>query len=215
MRKPLIALIPAALIAGAASAQEAPEAEPTPADVPQQDVPAEEQSEVEQTQQAAPPPEVETAAAEGTWTRAAAGNRETVSYTSTEGEELFSATCMAGETETGDRILQIKAVSADDTVGAIDLFTSAGNARVTAGPDASPDLAAGLTEPVSRPAYVLASGAGEMRIVSGTRGILIETDPMLKDLIRSCQPDHLARLRERMAPETDDEAEDAGPGRGS
>lgn len=213
MRKPLIALIPAALLASAAWAQEMPEAEPAPAETLQEDAPA--QDRTDEAQEAAPSPEVETVAATGTWTRSAAGNRDTVSYTTAEGEELFSATCIAAETETGDRILQIKAVSADDTAGAIDLFTSAGNARVTAGPDASPDLAAGLTEPVSRPAYVLASGAGEMRIVSGTRGILIETDPMLKDLIRSCQPDHLARLRERMAPETDDEAEDAGPGRGS
>lgn len=213
MRKPLIALIPAALIAGAAWAQEVPETEPAPAELLQEEAPEEDQADEEQ--EAAPPPEVETVATTGTWTRSTANGRDTATYTSTDGEELFSATCMAADTETGDRIVQIKAASAEDTVGAIDLFTSAGNARVTAGPDASPDLAAGLTEPVSRPAYVLASGAGEMRIVSGTRGILIETDPMLKDLIRSCQPDHLARLRERMAPETDDQAEDAGPGRGS
>ena len=213
MRKPLIALIPAALLASAAWAQEVPETEPAPAELLQEE--AREEDQADEEQEAAPPPEVETVATTGTWTRSTANGRDTATYTSTDGEELFSAICMAADTETGDRIVQIKAASAEDTVGAIDLFTSAGNARVTAGPDASPDLAAGLTEPVSRPAYVLASGAGEMRIVSGTRGIVIETDPMLKDLIRSCQPDHLARLRERMAPETDDEAEDAGPGRGS
>ncbi|MFN4023593.1 MAG: hypothetical protein ACK4MQ_02070 [Hyphomonas sp.] len=198
MRNLLIALIPAALIAGAACAQEAQETQALPAE------PA-----GEQAAERAPPLDVETTAITGSWVRTTTGVRDTVSYTSEEGEELFSATCMAADTETGDRIVQIRAVSAEDTVGAIDMFTSAGNARLPAAPDASADLASGLTEPVSRPTYVLASGAGDMRIVSGTRGVIFQTDPMLKDLIRSCQPDYLASLRQRAAAEAEQEAETA------
>lgn len=188
MRNPLIALIPFVLIAGAGYAQQ--ETQPADQPVPEQ---SETDAQPDEGEKAAPP-EVQTTEVRGTWERTTASGRETVTYTSNEGEALFSATCMTADTEFGDRIVQIKAASADDTVGAIDIFTSAGNARLPAGPDTSPELAAGMTETVSQPTYVLASGAGEMRIVSGTRGIVFETDPMLKSLIRDCQPDYSADL---------------------
>ncbi|PKP83415.1 MAG: hypothetical protein CVT79_01015 [Alphaproteobacteria bacterium HGW-Alphaproteobacteria-18] len=201
MRNSFIALIPAALIAGAAFAQQ---------DMPSADTPLPEQAEGEdaaEAEEAPPPPEVQTTETTGTWTRATESGRETVTYTSDEGEALFSATCMTADTEFGDRIVQIKAASSDDTVGAIDIFTSAGNARVPAAPDMMPDTAAGLADPVSQPTYVLASGAGEIRIASGTRGIIFETDPMLKSLIRGCQPDYSANLPAAAEEEDETEAE--------
>lgn len=199
MRNPLIALIPAALIAGAAYAQQ----DTQPADEP---LPEATEAQAEEEEEAPPPPEVQVTETTGTWERATANGRDTVTYTSNEGEPLFSATCMVADTEFGDRIVQIKAVSTDDTVGAIDIFTSAGNARVPAGPDMSPELAAGMTETVSQPTYVLASGAGEMRIVSGTRGIVFETDPMLKSLIRGCQPNYLENIETQAAPDNEEDA---------
>lgn len=48
--------------------------------------------------------------------------------------------------------------------------------------------AAGLADPVSQQTCVLASGAGEMPIVSGSRGSVFEIDPMLQKVIRSCHP---------------------------
>lgn len=204
MRNSLIALIPAALIAGAAYAQaDQQTADPQPAEAAQAeaDVPAEGE------EKAPPPPEAVVVEAEGSWERSTTSGRDTVTYTSTEGEELFSATCMRADTEMGDRILQIKAVSAEDTVGAIDMFTSAGNARLPATPGMTPDTAEGLTEAVSHPAYVLASGAGEIKITSGERGIVFETDPMLKSVIRDCYPDFSAGFA--AAPEAEEEAEDA------
>lgn len=204
MRTPLIALIPAVLIAGAAYAQQ--ETQPVDETVPEAAQPQAEEAEEEKP---APPPEVQVVEAAGTWERTSATGRDTVTYTSNEGEPLFSATCMMADTESGDRIVQIKASSSDDTVGAIDIFTSAGNARVPAGPDMSPELAAGMTETVSQPTYVLASGAGEMRVVSGSRGIVFETDPMLKSLIRDCQPDHLAELQTAAAEAEEEPASDA------
>ncbi|ABI76875.1 hypothetical protein HNE_1939 [Hyphomonas neptunium ATCC 15444] len=209
MRTPLIALIPAVLIAGAAYAQqETQPADPAPAEQPDAATEAEAGAEPDaEAEKAPPPPQVQTTEAAGSWTRSTEGGRETVTYTSNEGETLFSATCMIADTEFGDRIVQIKAASSDDTVGAIDIFTSAGNARVPAGPDVAPDTAAGMTETVSQPTYVLASGAGEMRIVSGSRGIIFDTDPMLKSLIRDCQPDHMANLEAAQAEAPDEEAE--------
>lgn len=205
MRTPLLALIPAALIASAAHAQEPQE--PTVLDM----LPAE-----EQTAEAPPePPEVETTAATGSWERSAAAGRDTATFISEEGDTLFTVSCMDADTDTGDGIIEIKAVSAEDNVGAIDMFTSAGNARLPAEPDTSPELATGMIEPVSQPTFVLASGAGEMRIVSGSRGIVFETDPMLRDVIRNCQPGHRASLRRGpadMAEETSGEAEEAERG---
>ncbi|MFN3313973.1 MAG: hypothetical protein ACK46Q_10945 [Hyphomonas sp.] len=199
MRLPLIALIPAALIAGAAFAQE----DVLPAD------PA--TSEIVETeaepQEVAPPAEVQTTQAIGSWERTGGNGRETVSYTSEEGETLFSATCMVADTEYGDRVIELKAAASDDA-GAIDIFTSAGNARVPAAADTAPETAAGLTETVGQPTYVLAAGAGEMRIVSGTRGIVFETDPMLRDLLRGCRSEQRAVV----TPVTDaDEEADSEP----
>lgn len=203
MRLPLIALIPAVLIAGGAYAQqETPPADPTPPEA----VEAEEQTE-QPAQQSQEPVEVETTEAAGAWTRTQTGGRETVAYTSTEGETLFSATCITADTEFGDRIIEIKAVSSGDTLGAIDIFTSAGNARIPAAPDTAPDTAAGLTEPVGHPTYVLAAGAGEMRIVSGSRGIVFETDPMLKEVLRGCRSEPRAMPAAPEEPE-EDPAED-------
>ena len=193
MRTSLIALIPAALMASAAYAQEdtQPPADPAPTEKA-----AAQEGEAEKP---APPPVVQTSEVTGTWARTQESGRETVTYTSTDGETLFSASCMVADSDTGNRIVQIKAASAEDTVGAIDIFTSAGNARVAAGPDMSPDTAAGMIETVSQPTYVLASGAGEMRIVSGTRGIVFETDPMLKDVIRTCQSQQRAQMQAAQA----------------
>ncbi|WP_291047509.1 hypothetical protein [Hyphomonas sp.] len=204
MRNPLIALIPAALIAGAAYAQaDQQTADPQPAEAAQ----AEADAQAEEEEEAPPPPEAVIVEAEGSWERSTTAGRDTVTYMSTEGEELFSATCMRADTETGDRILQIKAVSAEDTVGAIDMFTSAGNARLPATPGITPNTAEGMTDPLDRPAYVLASGAGEIKITSGERGIVFETDPMLKSLIRGCYPDFAAGAA--AAPAAEEEAGEA------
>lgn len=217
MRMPLIALIPAVLIAGAAYAQTEPQpADPAsePAEVQAEQAPeaqAEADAEAEE-EKAPPPPEVQTTEATGTWERTSSAGRDTVTYTSTEGEVLFSATCMAADADTGGKMMQIKAASAEDTVGAIDIFTSAGNARVPAGPDVAPDTAAGFAEPVSQQTYVLASGAGDIRIVSGARGMIFETDPMLKSVIRGCHPDHTVDLPEATdTEEAETEAEEEAP----
>lgn len=212
MRTSLIALIPAVLMAGAAYAQEdsQPSAEPAAAEQ------AEAQEDGEE--KPAPPPVVQTTEVTGTWARTQESGRETVTYTSSSGEPLFSASCMVADSDTGNRIIQIKAASAEDTVGAIDIFTSAGNARVAAGPDVSPDTAAGMTETVGQPSYVLASGAGEIRIVLGSRGIVFETDPMLKDVIRTCQSQQRAQMQaaqaeaQAAAEETEEAAEPADDG---
>lgn len=226
MRMPLIALIPAALLAGAAYAQSEPQAPESPPEAveaqeqdtaPQQEEPAQD-AEVQEgdEEEAPPPPAVIDTEVSGIWERTNGAGRDTVSYVSNEGETLFSATCMTADTEYGDRIMQIKAASAEDNIGAIDIFTSAGNARLPAAPDMSPNTATGMTEPVSRPTSVLAAGAGEIRIVSGSRGTVFETDPMLKDVIRACHPDP-ATVREAAAeapaaaetsPEADEDAPD-------
>lgn len=178
MRRPMIGLIPAALLAGAAFAQE---------DVLPAGPAVGEIAETRAEPPAPPPPaEVQTRQATGSWERTGASGRETVSFTSQEGETLFSATCRLADTEYGDRVIELKAASSDDA-GAIDIFTSAGNARVPAAGDTTPQTAAGLTETVGQPTYVLAAGAGEMRVVSGTRAIVFETDPMLRDLLRGCR----------------------------
>lgn len=204
MRNPLIALIPAALIASAAYAQEDQQtAEQQPAET----VATESEVQAEEEEKA-PPPEAVVVEAAGAWERSTTAGRDTVTYRSTDGEELFSATCMAAETETGDRILQIKAVSAEDTVGAIDMFTSAGNARLPAAPGVTPATAEGMTDPLDRPAYVLASGAGEIKVTSGERGIVFQTDPMLKSVIRDCYPDFAANFA--AAPDAEDESAEAG-----
>lgn len=201
MRNPLIALIPAVLMAGAAYAQaDQQTAEQQPAEVSGEAA----EDEAQEEEAPPPPPEAVVVEAAGTWERSTAAGRDTVTYRSTDGEDLFAATCMAADTETGDRILQIKAVSAADTVGAIDMFTSAGNARLPAAPGVTPDTAEGLTDPLDRPAYVLASGAGEIKITSGERGIVFQTDPMLKSVIRGCYPDFSASVA--AAPDAEEEA---------
>ena len=207
MPMPLIALIPAMLMAGAAHAQSA---EPMPQAEPE--VPVTQQAEPEteaEEEKPAPPPEVDTTEVSGTWERTNGNGRDTVTYTSEAGEVVFSASCMTADTEFGDRIVQIKAASAEDTVGAIDIFTSAGNAQVPAAPDVSPDTAAGLVQPVSQQTYVLASGAGEMRIVSGARGIVFETDPMLKQVVRGCHPSPGAAVQAPAETEEGDAVEPA------
>lgn len=209
MRNPLIALIPAAMIAGAAYAQaDQQAADPQPAEA----VEVETEEQTEEEEEAPPPPEAVVVETSGTWQRTNGAGRDTVTYTSTDGEELFSATCMAADTETGDRIIKIKAVSAEDTVGAIDMFTSAGNARLPAAPGVTPDTAEGLTEAISRPTYVLASGAGEIKITSGERGIVFKTDPMLKSVLRDCYPDFAAATAAAPEPEEEEAEEAPTPG---
>lgn len=204
MRNPLIALIPAALIASATYAQaDQQTAEQQPAELSEEAAAGEAQEE----EAPPPPPEAVVVEAAGTWERSTSAGRDTVTYRSTDGEELFAATCMAADTETGNRILQIKAVSAEDTVGAIDMFTSAGNARLPAAPGVTPDTSEGMTDPLDRPGYVLASGAGEIKITSGERGIVFQTDPMLKSVIRDCYPDFAANFA--AAPDAEDESTEA------
>ena len=217
MRLPLIALIPAAMLASAAYAQSADEAqpqtepptaeqtaEPEAADTDAAASAADAEQGGDDEEEAPPPPEVVTSEVTGTWERSTSGGRDTATYTTAEGETVFSATCMTADTETGNKIMQIKAASAEDTVGAIDLFTSAGNARVPAAPDMEPDTAAGMAEPVSQQTYVLASGAGDIRVVSGSRGLVFETDPMLKEVVRGCHPEPGAAVAASV--DADDEA---------
>ncbi|MBY9067760.1 hypothetical protein K1X12_12680 [Hyphomonas sp. WL0036] len=206
MRNPLIALVPAVLIAGWAHAQtQAPVAEDQPAEAQAEQA----EREAEPEEEKAPPPEVTTTNVEGVWERSSAGGRDTATFTSATGEMLFSASCIPADTETGNKMMVIKAASAEDTVGAIDLFTSAGNARVPAAPDLSPDTAAGMAEPVSQQTFVLASGAGDLRVVSGSRGMVFETDPMLKSVVRACHPAPGAVPQVQPEEEADEEAEPA------
>ena len=204
MRMPFITLIPAALITSAAYAQE-----DTRSAEPMAPEPAQEQAEKDSREGSAPPA-VETREVTGTWTRTTDQGRDAATYVSKDGETLFSATCMTADTEFGDRIVVLKAASSEDTTGAIDIFTSAGNARVPAEPDSTPDTAAGMADPVSQPTYVLSAGAGELRIVSGARGMVFETDPMLKSVLRGCHPVYDGTLRSAAdTEEADVERDDA------
>ncbi|MFN7165151.1 MAG: hypothetical protein ACK4P2_10075 [Hyphomonas sp.] len=180
MRHLLIALAPAALFA--CGAPDAPAAE---APVPVQPVAQAQPAETD----APPRPPVELTEAAGSWTRTSDGSRPMVVYASADGAPLFSVTCLATSNVADEPVLDIKSVSSgDEFAGNIDIFTSAGNARLPASPDTSPGRAAGLTETVGQVPYVLAAGAGEIKIVSGTQGVSFETDPMLKALIYDCRP---------------------------
>ncbi len=54
---------------------------------------------------------------------------------------------------------------------------------------------------------MLAAGSGEIRIVSGTKGVTFETDQMLEDLIESCRPAYTPPADD----EKGEEATDAEP----
>lgn len=183
MRKLIVALVPLAFAAACSGA----------------DAPAEEVSEAaakppaktaEAEAKPAPKAKVQVTEAAGTWTRTSNGSRPMVTYASAEGETLFSATCMPAAEETGGvPALEITSVSSpDDSASSIDIYTSAGNARIGSQPDKTSGVAFGITETVGQAPYVLAAGAGEIKVVSGTRGVTFETNQMLEDLIEDCRP---------------------------
>lgn len=87
----------------------------------------------------------------------------------------------------GDAYAQEGVVPADPAMPEAVEIEAEPQPQQPAAPDATPETAAGLTEAVGQPTYVLSAGAGEMRIVSGSRGIVFDTDPMLRDLLRGCR----------------------------
>jgi len=197
MRNLFIALLPALIAACGASEGTAAEA-PKPA-----------AAKPAQAEQKAAPPKVELTETAGTWTKTSDGISPMVVYASAEGEQLFSAACIAGNEDTGGPLLEVKSVSSGDEAGGnIDIFTSAGNARLSAAPDRAPGTASGMTETDGQAAYVLAGGAGEIKIVSGTKGVTFQTNQMLEDLIEACRPAFKAESKEDVTQEGE-EAKDA------
>lgn len=191
MRNPLIALIPAVLMAGAAYAQSETDIDaPPPAEqeqIAEPEAAAEEQdAEEQQTVQAE---EVQADKVQGSWNRISQGSQQTAEFLSANGDVLFSVTCKPLEDGAGDKVVEIRSVAGEEGVQAIDIFTTAGNVRLDAAPGVTPGTATGLTQPISRPTYVLASGAGEIEVVAGASGIIFETDAMLKEVIRDCHPE--------------------------
>lgn len=195
MRNLIITLIPAALAAcgnASAPAAEAPEASAKP---PAQQAQAEKPE---------PKPATQITEAAGTWSRSG----KSVVYAAADGAPLFSAKCLAASEDLGGPALELTSISsADEAAGSIDIFTSAGNARVDARPDKTPGTAFGVTDTVGQAPYVLAAGSGEIRIVSGTKGVTFETDQMLEDLIESCRPAYTPPADD----EKGEEATDAEP----
>src|SRR3990167_502538 len=135
MRNVFIAILPVMLVACGASGTQTTEApKPAPAAQPKQ------------AEQKAAPPKTRITETAGTWTKTSNGISPMVVYASAEGEPLFSAACIAGNEDTGGPLLELKSVSSGDEAANIDIFTSAGNARVSAGADRAPGTSSGMTE---------------------------------------------------------------------
>ena len=188
MRQLVLALLPAAL--AACGGTEAPRNEVPPA--PAQQAAA---------KPAATPvaPAVQLTEANGTWSQTS-GSTPRVTFTSTEGEDLFSVACLPANTETGAPMLEIQTVTpANAPAERIDIFTSSSNAAVVANPAAEPGRVLGYAETGGTVHYALARGAGEIKIVSGTRATTFQTNPMMKQLIDACHPPYVHEAKDKKA----------------
>lgn len=188
MRHLILALLPAALVA--CGGTEAPRNE-APAAAAQQAA----------AKPAATPaaPAVQLTEATGTWTQTG-GSTPRVTFASTEGEAIFSVACMPANEETGAPMLEIQTVTPANAPGErIEIYTSSSNAAVVANPAAEPGRVLGYAETGGTVHYALARGAGEIRIVSGTRATSFQTNPMMKQLIDACHPPYVHPTKEEQA----------------
>jgi hypothetical protein len=188
MRNLFIVLIPAALVA--CSGEQPPAPENPVAAVPVR------------TKVADRPavPAVQVTEASGTWSQTSGGNPR-VSFASLDGESLFSVACLPANAESGAPMLEIQAVTAPDTPAErIEIYTSSSNAAVAANPAAEPGRVLGYAETGSTAHYALARGAGEIKIVAGTRATIFPTDQMLKQLIDACAPAYVHPVKAPPAP---------------
>lgn len=187
MRNLLIALIPAALVACGGEQPPAPEAPVAAAPVQAQ------------TAQRPAAPAVQVTEASGVWSQTSGGSPR-ATFTSLDGEPLFSVACLPANAETGAPMLEIQAVTAPNTPAErIEIYTSSSNAAVVANPAAEPGRVLGYAETGSTAHYALARGAGEIKVVAGTRATTFPTDQMLKQLIDACVPAYVHPVK---APET-------------
>ncbi len=98
------------------------------------------------------------------------GGSPRATFSSLEGEPLFSVACLPA------------------------------NAAVVANPAAEPGRALGYAETGSTAHYALARGAGEIKVVAGTRATTFPTDQMLKQLIDACVPAYVHPVKEPEPP---------------
>lgn len=185
MRHLILALLPAAL--AACGGTEAPRNE-APAAPAQQTA----------AKPAASPatPAVQVTEATGTWTQTT-GSTPRVTFASAEGEPIFSVACMPANAETGAPMLEIQTVTAANAPGErIEIYTSSSNAAVVANPAAEPGRVLGYAETGGTVHYALARGAGEIKVVSGTRANTFQTNPMMKQLIDACLPPYVHPAKE-------------------
>jgi hypothetical protein len=198
MRNLFIALVPAALVACGGQPPTAPDA-PVPA------APA-------QSEAAARPaaPAVQVTEAAGTWSRSSAGNAR-ATFASLEGESLFSVACLPANAETGAPMLEIQAISGPNAPAErIEIYTSSSNAAVVANPAAEPGRVLGYAETGGTAHYALARGAGQIKVVAGTRASTFPTDEMMKEVIDGCLPAYVHPVKETDTPaESEPEATDA------
>lgn len=202
MRHLVIALLPAALVAcgasGAANEQTAAAAAKPAA------------AKAEAAKPAATP--VKVVEASGTWSQTSGGTPR-VTFTSAEGEEIFSVACLPANAESGAPMLEIQTVTPANAPGErIDIFTSSSNAAIVANPAAEPGRVLGYAETGGTVHYALARGAGEIKVVAGTRATTFQTDPMMKQLIDACHPPYVHPTKEEKAAATgaeEDGAEEA------
>jgi len=96
---------------------------------------------------------------------------------------------MPANAETGAPMLEIQTVTAANAPGElIEIYTSSSNAAIVANPAAEPGRVLGYAETGGTVHYALARGAGEIKVVSGTRANTFQTNPMMKQLIDACHP---------------------------
>ncbi len=177
MRHLILALLPAALVACGGT------------EAPRTEAPAEPAQQAAAEPAAAPAtPAGPVTEATGTWTQTT-GSTPRVTFASAEGEPLFSVACMPANAETGAPMLEIQTVTNANAPGErIEIYTSSSNAAVVANPAAEPGRVLGYAETGGTVHYALARGAGEIKVVSGTRANTFQTNPMMKQLIDACHP---------------------------
>ncbi len=198
MRNLFIVLIPAALVACGGEQPPAPEA-PVPAAPVQA-----------QTAQRPAAPAVRVTESNGTWSQTSGGNPR-ATFTSLEGEPLFSVTCLPANAETGAPMLEIQAATAPNAPAErIEIYTSSSNAAVVANLAAEPGRVLGYAETGGTAHYALARGAGEIKVIAGTRASTFPTDVMLKQLIDACVPAYVHPVKEPETPVPGAEPVEAG-----